>query len=122
LDNVPLAFRIEAIFAWGDIDCNIVEHVWPPLGFINGGRENDVQSCDERYEKGGNAGHLEYIVDGGKRPVILPRKQQMYEQYRNESQYDASEQNLDGQGTCELRAVVEDGIGIIAGPGNSETE
>lgn len=69
---------------------------------------------DKADEEGDDRAHLEDIVNGGQRPVILGSEEQMDEEDADEGEDGAGDEELYGERAGKVGAVLEDGVVGIA--------
>lgn len=74
-----------------------------------------MESCDQRYKQGADAGDLENIIDGRKRPVVLGGEDEMHEEHNDKSEDHASEEDLHGKRTRKGGSISEVRICSIPG-------
>lgn len=65
---------------------------------------------NEADEQRDDAAHLEHIVDGGERPVVLGGEDEVDEEHTDESENRAGDEQLHRQTSRERGAVLEDRV------------
>lgn len=64
-------------------------------------------------EEDGGGRDLEDAVGLGETPVVVCGEDEVDEEYRDKGEDHAGYEDLDGEGSGELRTVAEDGVGVI---------